>query len=57
MGICLFEPGQPSRDVVLNRAEIALQNAKHSGRNEFLFFQPADAGRRRGSFGAGSRLA
>jgi len=40
MGICLFEPGQPSRDVVLNRAEIALQSAKHSGRNEFLFFSP-----------------
>lgn len=40
MGICLFEPGQPSRDVVLNRAEIALQNAKHSGRNAFLFFSP-----------------
>jgi diguanylate cyclase (GGDEF)-like protein/PAS domain S-box-containing protein len=40
LGVCIFRPNEASIDELLMRADTAMYQAKHEGRNSFKFFDP-----------------
>lgn len=40
VGVCLFRPGAASVKELLKRADTAMYQAKHAGRNDFRFYDP-----------------
>jgi diguanylate cyclase (GGDEF)-like protein/PAS domain S-box-containing protein len=40
IGITLYRPGQDNRDILLEKADVAMYHAKACGRNNFQFYSP-----------------